>query len=113
MDISTPLKPAALHILIVLAEGDCHGYAIMQAVRERSQGRVPLGTGSLYRHLAKLIDAGWVTEAPPRRPDDDPRRGTHYRLTSRGRQVLAAEKRRLIELVAAMDGLRSLRKGSA
>ena len=76
MDISTPLKPAALHILIALADGDCHGYAILQAVRERSSGRVPLGTGSLYRHLAKLLDAGWGTEAAARRADDDPRRGT-------------------------------------
>ncbi len=70
----------------------------MQAVRDQSGGRVPLRTGSFYRHLSRLIDAGLVTEAPPRRPGDDPRRGTHYRLTPLGRRTLATERRRLADL---------------
>jgi len=108
------LKPAALHILLALTEGDAHGYAIMQAVRARSAGKVGLGTGSFYRHLAKLIDAGLVAEVDTRRPADDPRRGANYRLTSRGRQALNAEKRRLADLIAAIDGFSpSPRKGPA
>ena len=75
-----PLKPAAFHILLALADGDSHGYAIMQAVREQSAGRVPLQTGSFYRHLTRLIDLGLVAEAPAPRSVEDPRRGTHYRL---------------------------------
>jgi DNA-binding PadR family transcriptional regulator len=114
MDISQPLVPAAFHILLALAEHDRHGYAVMQTVREQSGGRVPLKTGSFYRHLSKLMDAGLIAEAPARRQGDDPRRGAYYRLTPRGKQVLAAEKDRLVELVATMNALRaSSRRGPA
>ena len=57
---SPPLKPAVFHILLALAEEDRHGYAIMQKVREQSGGQIPLQTGSFYRHLSKLIEAGLV-----------------------------------------------------
>jgi DNA-binding PadR family transcriptional regulator len=106
MDMFASLKPAAFHILLALAEGDRHGYAVMQAVREQSAGRVPLQTGSFYRHLSKLIDDGFVLEAPGPKTDDDPRRGTYYRLTARGRQLLAAEQARLTGLVAHMKKLK-------
>jgi DNA-binding PadR family transcriptional regulator len=100
MDMSEPLKPAILHILLALADGDRHGYAIMQAVREQSRGAVPIRTGSFYRHLSQLIDAGWVGET--RAPGgDDPRRGADYRLTLRGRAALRAEHSRLAQLLAA------------
>ena len=100
-----PLKPAVFHILLALAERDNYGYALMQAVRDASDGHVPLSPGSFYRHLAKLMDDGLVVEAAPRRAGDDPRRGTYYRLTARGHSVLADERRRLAALVAAIDGL--------
>ena len=100
-----PLKLAVFHILLALAERDNYGYALMQAVRDASDGHVPLSPGSFYRHLAKLMDDGLVVEAAPRRAGDDPRRGTYYRLTARGHSVLADERRRLAALVAAIDGL--------
>lgn len=103
MDIS---KPAVFHILLALADQDRHGYGIMQAVRTQSNGRVPLRTGSFYRHLSRLIDAGLVAEATGRRAADDPRRGTYYEITARGRQAIAAERRRLADLVAAVDAVR-------
>ena len=107
------LKPIPLHILLTLADGDSHGYAVMQAIRARTNESVAVQTGSFYRHLGKLIDEGWVAEAPGRRDGDDPRRGTYYRLTPRGRQVLAEEKRRLTDLVAQMKKIRlSPRKAS-
>jgi DNA-binding PadR family transcriptional regulator len=113
MDISTPLKPAVFHILLALADRDRYGYAVMQAVREQSGGRVPLQTGSFYRHLGTLIDAGLVAEAPAPKGPDDPRRGTYYRLTARGTQILAAERQRLSDLVAVMKALRpASRRGS-
>ena len=96
------LKPIPLHILLVLAEGDSHGYRIMQAIRTRTGGSVAVQTASFYRHLGTLIDEGWVTEASAKREGDDRRRGTYYRLTPRGRQVLSDEKRRLTDLVAQM-----------
>jgi DNA-binding PadR family transcriptional regulator len=105
-----PLKPAALYILAALADGDRHGYALMQAVRDLSEGRVPIQTGSFYRHLSQLLDAGLVAETTPRRVED-PRRGVDYRLTPRGRQVLDRERRHLLNLVAALRT--SARKGTA
>ena len=108
------LKPIALHILLALADRDNYGYAIMQAIRDQSGGDVPVQTASFYRHLAALMDEGLVAEAAARRPGDDPRRGVYYRLTPRGRQVLAAEKQRLIELVTQMNKVRlSPRKAGA
>lgn len=106
MDMFNELKPAAFHILLALAERDLHGYAVMQSVREQSGGRIPLQTGSFYRHLSRLIDEGFVIEAASPRLEVDPRRGTHYRLTARGRQVLAAEQTRLTGLVAHMKKLK-------
>jgi DNA-binding PadR family transcriptional regulator len=106
MDLYAPLKPAVFYILLTLAERESHGYAVMQAVRERSGGQVPLRTGSFYRHLGKLIDAGLVEETPRRPADADPRRGAHYRLTPRGRERFEQERRRMADLVALSGGLR-------
>ena len=93
-----PLKPAVFHVLLSLAQGDLHGYGIMQGVREASSGHVDLKTGPFYRHLKKLLDGGLVREVE--RPDDiDPRRGAHYGLTALGSQVLRAEGERLSELL--------------
>jgi DNA-binding PadR family transcriptional regulator len=109
-----PLKPAALYILLALADQDLHGYAVMQAVRELSAGRVPIQTGSFYRHLSQLMDTGLVAEAPAKRPATDPRRSVDYRLTARGRQVLDGERRHLARLVATMNALKtSSRRGPA
>jgi DNA-binding PadR family transcriptional regulator len=100
---SPPLKPAVFHILLALAPGDNYGYALMQTIREASQGRVPLRTGSFYRHLARLIDQGLVAESTPRRAGDDPRRGAYYRLTASGQRALNDERQRLMSLVDAID----------
>lgn len=97
------LKPVALHILLALADQDAYGYAVMQMVRQQSGGRIPLQTGSFYRHLTQLIDRGLVIEAPGPKSGDDPRRGTYYRITPHGRRVLAAERAHLAGLVALLD----------
>jgi DNA-binding PadR family transcriptional regulator len=104
---SAPLKPAVFHILLALANHDSHGYAIMQTVREQSGGRVRLQTGSLYRHLATLIEQGLVVEGPAPRHVEDSRRGTHYRLTARGRQALEHERRYLAGVIATLGTLRA------
>ena len=108
------LKPIPLHILLAVAERECHGYAIMQAIRDESGGRVAVQTASFYRHLGKLMDDGLVAEAAGRRDGDDPRRGAYYRITPRGRQALAAEKQRLAALLAQINKVRlSPRKAGA
>jgi DNA-binding PadR family transcriptional regulator len=98
------LNPVPLHILLALAERESHGYGLMQAIREQSAGAVPVHTASFYRHLGRLMEEGLVAEAT-RPGNDDPRRGAYYRLTPRGRQTLAEERRRLNELLTRMNRL--------
>ena len=50
---SGPLSPAVLHILLALAEGELHGYAIMQEVERTTEGSVRMGPGTLYGALKK------------------------------------------------------------
>ena len=89
-----PLSSATLHILLSLAGDDLHGYGIMREVSRQSQGQYKLGPGTLYDNLQKLIEERLIQELGQRARDDDPRR-RYYRLTSRGRGVLAGEVARL------------------
>lgn len=91
-----PLSPATYHILLALAAGDRHGYAIRRGVEKDSGGAVRLGPGTLYAAIRRLEDAGMIEESPSRpRPDLDDDRRRYYRLTRSGRQALAAETDRL------------------
>ena len=112
LDRYLPLKPLVLHILLALAEEEGHGYAIMRAVRERSEGRIRLETGPLYRQLKRLLDDGLVEESD-RRPaaDRDDQRRRYYRLTQLGRDVAAAEARRLAGLVHLTERLHLIERG--
>jgi|ERR1700730_14409413 len=93
-----PLSSATLHILLSLAGDDLHGYGIMQEVLRQSQGQYKLGPGTLYDNLQKLVGLRFVEELGHREGDGDPRR-RYYRLTPRGRGVLAAEVVRLQNIV--------------
>ena len=95
-DAELPLTPAVLHILLALAGGERHGYALMQEVPTLSEGRVKLGPGTLYRSLQELLELGWIEESAA--DPVDPRRRT-YRLSRRGRAVLLSEMGRLAALV--------------
>lgn len=94
-----PLKPDAFHVLLVLLRGERHGYAIMREAAERSEGRVELQAGALYRLLARLLDGGLVVESQ-RRPaaDADDERRRYYRITPLGKRVIAAEAERMAAL---------------
>ena len=97
-----PLKPVLYLMLLALAEGDRHGYALKKDVLRRTAGKVNLGPGTLYRSIRELADGGLIAETD-QRPDpalDDERR-RYYRLLPFGRRVAAAESRRLADLVAA------------
>jgi DNA-binding PadR family transcriptional regulator len=89
-----PLTPATLHILLALAAGDMHGYAIMQEVSRQSEGLYKLGPGTLYDNLQKLARQGMVKELGAKAADEDSRR-RYYRLTALGSGVLSAEISRL------------------
>jgi DNA-binding PadR family transcriptional regulator len=93
-----PLTPVSFQILVALADGEKHGYAILKEVARRTEGKVALRTGTLYAALKRLVADGLVAESPER-PDpalDDERR-RYYRLTRRGRAVAVAEADRMAE----------------
>ncbi len=95
-----PLTPAAFQILLALADAELHGYAIMQEVEQRTEGRVRLGPGTLYGNIKRLLAEGLIRETSER-PDpalDDERR-RYYRLTQFGRRVASSEAARLARLV--------------
>jgi DNA-binding PadR family transcriptional regulator len=92
-----PLTPATFHILLALAEGEKHGYGIMQEVAEGSAGALRIGPGTLYGSLKRLMGDGLVEEVADR-VSDDPRR-RYYRLTALGRAVARAEALRLESMV--------------
>jgi DNA-binding PadR family transcriptional regulator len=102
-----PLTPAMLHVLLALAEGEKHGYAIIKEVARRTGGEVTLGAGTLYALIKRLLADGLIVETDDR-PDpalDDERR-RYYRLTQFGRDVAAADVRRLESIVAHARTLR-------
>lgn len=97
-----PLTPAIFHILLVLADGEKHGYSIMQEVNALTEGQMNLATGTLYRSIKKLLQDSLIQEVadnkrPPQSEDDERRR--YYTLTDFGRRVVSAEARRLANLV--------------
>jgi DNA-binding PadR family transcriptional regulator len=105
-----PLPAPVFHILLSLAEGERHGYALKREIAARTGGTLRLGPGVLYGSIAKMIDQGLIEESDDR-PDphlDDERR-RYYRVTAFGRKVghaEAARMRDLVRLAAAKFGTR-------
>jgi len=95
-----PLPSATFHILLALSADDHHGYAIIQEVARRTNNRLKLGAGTLYRSLQRMLEQGLIIETgdrPDPKYDDERRR--YYRITRYGESVARAEANRLTELV--------------
>src|SRR5437762_1498465 len=106
-----PLTPAVFHILLTLADGEAHGYAMMQDVTRRSGGTVRLGPGTLYGAISRLLNDGIIEESEERPdPEMDDTRRRYYRLTKLGGRVLAAETERLADLVRVARSTKVVRK---
>jgi DNA-binding PadR family transcriptional regulator len=96
------VTPATFHILLTLADGERHGYAVMREVAERTAGAVRLGPGTLYGSLKRLLESGLVAEGAERAdPELGDERRRYYRITDRGLAVARAEARRLEAMVRA------------
>ena len=99
-----PVTETTFYILLSLSSGRKHGYLIMKDVEHLSDGRISLGTGTLYGALGRLLDQGWIE-----RVDEDGenvRFRKAYILSEQGRDILAAETMRLKSaLNAARDRL--------
>jgi DNA-binding PadR family transcriptional regulator len=94
-----PLPAAAFQILLSLADGDLHGYAIMRQVEEQTNRRVRLGPGTLYSSIQALLEEGLIEEVDRADDDDSSERRRYYRLTSSGRKLARAEAERLADLL--------------
>jgi DNA-binding PadR family transcriptional regulator len=97
-----PLTPAVFHILLALANGECHGYGIMLEVDRITQGRLHIGPGTLYRSIQRMLVDGLIVERkePVDSAIDDERR-RYYQLSKFGLEVAKAEAGRLKTLVKA------------
>jgi DNA-binding PadR family transcriptional regulator len=108
-----PPSVPVLHIMLVLADGARHGYAIKQEVERRTGGAVRLGPGTLYEAIQRLEETGLIAETPPE--DSEPSNGQeaqrrYYRLTDRGWTSLTNDMRTLGRLVDEARSNPHLRK---
>jgi DNA-binding PadR family transcriptional regulator len=95
-----PLTPAVFHILLALADGEKHGYAIMKDVEAQTSGQIKMGPGTLYGSIKRMLAAGLIEETDERpAPELDDERRRYYRITAQGQSVIVAESKRLSSAV--------------
>jgi DNA-binding PadR family transcriptional regulator len=108
-----PLTPAMFHLLLALADGDRHGYAIGVEVARQTEGRLTIGAGTLYGLIKRLLADGLILETDERPdPEFDDVRRRYDRLTDFGRRVASAVAARLEALVSAARARKLLPRGS-
>jgi DNA-binding PadR family transcriptional regulator len=102
-----PLKPLEFLVLAVLADERLHGYGLVKAIEERSEGRVRVRPGNLYRVLDRLIAEGLVSEEPADgQPSGGGERTRLFSLTTAGREAATAEARLLTDVIRSSRALR-------
>jgi len=108
MDINKDLVAASATplVLAILAERESYGYAILKRVSELSGGRLEWSDGMLYPVLHRLERLGYVTGKWRTSENGRPRK--YYRLTPRGREQLAVERRQWQAVDAALRNVWSL-----
>jgi PadR family transcriptional regulator PadR len=89
-------------ILAVLADGPCHGYAVIEELRRRSDGVLDFPEGTIYPALYKLeaaraVASSWTVA--------EGRRRRMYRLTAAGRRELTRAREDWDTLARAMTGV--------
>lgn len=95
-----PLRPVEFQVLLVLADGDLHGYGIIRETERRTDGEMVLEPGTLYRALRRMVEADLVHETDRRPAEDlDDERRRYFAITEFGRDVAAAEAFRMERLV--------------
>lgn len=95
-DAHLPLKPLVLQILIALADGERHGWALVRDAQQRG-GFERIMPGNFYRTLRAMLGDGLIEESGRPQAGDERRR--YFKLTKLGAAVAAAEARRLEAVV--------------
>jgi DNA-binding PadR family transcriptional regulator len=105
-----PLKPLDYHILLVLLDGECHGYRMVKEIERQTGGQIRPEAGNLYRSIRRLLDRGLITESGRRpAPESDDERRRYYRIADFGASVFAAETARMraaVEMAEARAAVR-------
>ena len=90
----SPLTPAVFHILLALADGALHGYAIMKAVGATTDAEIRMGPGTIYGSIHRMERSGLVEEYGV--AEDGKRRV--FGLTPMGQRALESESGRIARL---------------
>jgi len=98
-DTNLPLREPTFLILLSLASGPRHGYAILKEVESLSEGRVKMSTGTLYGAIERLLEQGWIQRVEDPIPNETNRERKAYELTELGHKILSAEIARLQKLI--------------
>jgi DNA-binding PadR family transcriptional regulator len=107
-----PLRAQDYHILLVLLDGQRHGYGMVKEIGRQTGGQIRLEAGNLYRSVRRLIKEGLLAESDRRpAPESDDERRRYYSITEFGRQVVVAETERIRALVAAADARLAVSEG--
>jgi DNA-binding PadR family transcriptional regulator len=108
---SAPLTAAEFQVLVALADGEKHGYAIGKEIVARTDGQVQLRAATLYTVIKRLLENGLIEEDVARPdPELDDERRRYYRLSARGRKAAEGEARRLEATVKQARAKLRLRK---
>lgn len=109
-----PLKPEDFQILLALEDRERHGYALLKEIERATHGSVAPAASPFYRKLRRMEEVGLVAETDARpAPELDDERRRYYALTPLGREVLAAEARRVVALAGHERILRLARSAEA
>lgn len=104
LDSMLPLRPVEFLVLLVLADGERHGYGIVKDIRDRTGGKVKLLPGNLYAVLRRLMENDLLSESSRRPAEDlDDQRRRYYRITKTGKLILAADAARMKGLVQQVE----------
>jgi len=105
-----PLPAAAFQIMLSLADGNLHGYAIMRQVEEQTGGRLRLGPGTLYGSIQALLEGKLIEEVyRSEEPEDRQERRRYYKLTAAGRKVARSEAEKMADVLRVARARKILR----
>lgn len=99
LQVELPLSETTFFLLLSLASGPKHGYAIMKEVKAVSEGRVVFSAGTLYGALKRLLEYEWIERTDDPNADTASHERKAYSLTKLGRRILAADVARMRALV--------------
>jgi DNA-binding PadR family transcriptional regulator len=105
-----PLPVAAFQIMLALADGDLHGYAIMRQIEEQTGGRLRLGPGTLYGSIQTLLEGKLIEEVDrPEIIEGHSERRRYYRLTAAGRKLARSEAEKMASVLRVARARKILR----